>query len=197
MKEQVAPVSPQAMNIPNHVSERIEAVAGLHGRAERDVPAHQRRVEQLTSALGRPRFLYTTLALAAGWIGVNVAAPLFGVSAFDPAPFHHLHLLLTLGALSMATVVLSTQERQMRAAERLSRLELQINLLSERRIAKAISLLEELRRDLPDVRNRADSEARSLTLPTDPQVVSAALEESIEAELHPPDARALPEVSKR
>jgi uncharacterized membrane protein len=109
------PVSHHAMNIPNHVSESIEAVAGLHGRAERDVPAHQRRVEQLTSALGRPRFLYTTLALAAGWIGVNVAAPLFG-----------LHLLLTLGALLMATVVLSTQERQMRAAERLSRLELQI-----------------------------------------------------------------------
>ena len=171
------------MNVPDHVNESIEAVAGIHGQAERSVPVHQRRIELLTGALGRPKFLYATIVFVAGWIGENLALPLLGNPAFDPAPFHYLHLVLTFGALLMATVVLSTQERQIRVTEKRSHLDLQINLLSERKIAKVIALLEELRRDLPNVRNRPDSEARAMAKRTDPLLVSEALEESIHAEL--------------
>jgi uncharacterized membrane protein len=184
------------MSVPPHVNEAIEEVAGLHGQAERSVPVHQRRIEQLTGALGRRSFLNATILVVVAWIGVNVALPLLGHGAFDPVPFHLLHLVLTVGALLMATVVLSTQERQIRVAEKRGHLDLQINLLSERKIAKVIALLEELRRDLPNVRNRADSEARAMAQRTDPQVVSEALEESIQAELRADEHPAEVEDSK-
>jgi uncharacterized membrane protein len=133
--------------------------------------------------LTRPSFLYATLVFPVVWIGANLALPALGHGPFDPPPFHYLHLVLTVVALFMATVVLVTQDRQIRESDRRGHLDLQINLLAESKIAKAIALLEELRRDLPNVRNRADHEAHAMARPTNPQVVSEALEESVAATL--------------
>jgi uncharacterized membrane protein len=58
-----------------------------------------------------------------------------------------------------------------------------INLLSERKIAKVITLLEELRTDLPDVVNRYDSEATIMQDAADPIAVLKSLQENIAQEL--------------
>lgn len=158
-------------------------MAGLQGRAERRVTVHQRGIERLTGALGRPGFLYVTIVFVSGWIGANLALPLMGLAAFDPPPFGYLHIVLTLSALLMATVVLVTQDRQIRMTEKRSHLDLQINLQAEGKVAKVIALLEELRRDLPNVRNRRDPEAHAMAVRTDPQIVLEALEESVRADL--------------
>jgi uncharacterized membrane protein len=51
---------------------------------------------------------------------------------------------------------------------------LQINLVTEQKVTKLIHLIEELRRDLPMVRNREDPHAAALEQRTDTaQVVSA------------------------
>ena len=120
----------RSVNVPDHVNAGIEAITGLHGRAERRVTVHQRGIERLTGTLTRPAFLYATVAIVTGWMGGNLALPLLGLHAFDPPPFHYLHIGLTLGALWMATVVLITQDRQIRMTEKRSHLDLQINLLS-------------------------------------------------------------------
>lgn len=166
------------MTVPDHVNERIEAMAGLH-EAERLVSAHQGRLDRLTATLTRPGFLYATIAFALGWITVNVGLPVIGLAAFDPLPFHGLHLVVTFGALLMATFVLATQERQVRLAEKRSHLDLQINLLAEQKIAKVIALLEELRHDLPNVRNRPDGSAVAMAAPVDPQLVAEAIAASL------------------
>lgn len=173
----------ERMTIPEHVNHTIEAMAGVQGRAAQLVTVHQRGSERLAGALTRPSFLYATLVVPVVWIGANLALPLLGQVPFDPLPFHYLHLVLTFIALFMATVVLVTQDRQIRDADRRGHLDLQINLLAERKVAKVIALLEELRRDLPNVRNRADGEARAMARPTNPQVVSEALAESVAAAL--------------
>jgi uncharacterized membrane protein len=58
-----------------------------------------------------------------------------------------------------------------------------MNLLSEQKIAKLIDLIEELRRDLPNVRERHDPEAEVLKQAADPHLVVSALEERLEEEL--------------
>jgi uncharacterized membrane protein len=60
---------------------------------------------------------------------------------------------------------------------------LQLNLLSERKIAKVITLLEELRTDLPNVVNRYDSEATIMQDAADPIAVLKSHQENIEQEL--------------
>jgi uncharacterized membrane protein len=47
----------------------------------------------------------------------------------------------------------------------------ELAILSEQKAAKIISLLEELRQDHPEIRNRVDSEATAMSAPTAPQSV--------------------------
>ena len=56
-------------------------------------------------------------------------------------------------------------------------LELQVNLLTEQKTTKIIRLLEELRHDLPMVKDRHDPEAAALQKPMDADGVLAALEQ--------------------
>jgi uncharacterized membrane protein len=76
----------------------------------------------------------------------------------------------------MTTLVLITANRQTRNAEERSHLDLQVNLLAEHKVAKLIALVEELRRDLPMVRDRIDREADSMQEAVDPAAMLAALE---------------------
>lgn len=58
-----------------------------------------------------------------------------------------------------------------------------MNLLSEQKIAKLIALLEELRRDLPEVKDRTAPEAEMLKQSTAPHLIVNRLEERMEKEL--------------
>jgi uncharacterized membrane protein len=53
---------------------------------------------------------------------------------------------------------------------------LQVNLLTEEKTSKIIQLLEELRRDMPDVRTKDDDEAAELAKPADAKAVLTAIE---------------------
>jgi uncharacterized membrane protein len=84
---------------------------------------------------------------------------------------------------------LTTQNRQAKKSSHRANLELQVNLAAEQKIAKLIALLEELRRDLPSVRDRVDPVADAMSEPADPHTVMAALEEKIESHDPPADKR--------
>ena len=121
-------------------------------------------------------------------MGVNAAAPLLHLPRWDDPPFAWLQGAVGLGALLMTTVVLITQNRQGKLAERREQLELQMSMLTEQRTAKIIDLLEELRRDMPTVRDRVDLEAEALTRTVDPHEVLATLESKLEETLESPQS---------
>ena len=110
------------------------------------------------------------------WVGVHGLLALFGVASFDPAPFYWLQGLIGLSALLVTTMVLITQNRQAKQAEYRRHLDLQMTLLVEQKVTKVIALIEELRRDLPSVQNRVDSQAEAMQEVVDPQTVLSALE---------------------
>jgi uncharacterized membrane protein len=72
--------------------------------------------------------------------------------------------------------VLIRQNRMSRLADHHAHLDLQVNLLTEEKTSKIIQLLEELRRDMPDVREKEDREAEELARPADPKAVLTAIE---------------------
>lgn len=168
-------------NLPDHVSQQVDTIAALHERGESDVSIHQRTIEKVTAFLGRPLFLNLTIAAILLWIGLNASARRLAVSPFDPAPFPLLAWLVSTGGLLLTIVVLITQNRQARLAERRAQLDLQVSLLSEQKIAKMIALMEELRRDIPSVRNRHDPEAEAMSEAADAHAVLDALEERLDA----------------
>jgi uncharacterized membrane protein len=176
------PTPPEAPDVPPHVAETVEAIAELHARAEREVSRQQRSVEAITARLGQPAAVWLIAVLILLWAVANTALPRVGLPAFDPPPFELLQALCSLGALLIATMVLAAQNRQRSAAEAHARLDLHINLLAEQKLAKVISLLEELRRDMPDVANRVDLLAEAMTHAVDPHALASALEETVGVE---------------
>lgn len=152
----------------------------LHTRADDQVTTHQRWIERLTAKLGRPRSLYGIVICVLAWIGVNLLLPATGRHAFDPPPFEALQGLVSLGALLVTTMVLTTQNRQYLVDSRRSRLALHMNMLAEAEVTKLIALIEELRRDMPNVRNRHDPQAAEMQKPVDPTQVVVELEKKLE-----------------
>jgi uncharacterized membrane protein len=169
--------------MPDHLSQNISAIKSMYVRAEQDVSKHQRAVEGVTAFFGRPAFLYTILLLVALWVLPNVLPRRFGLPHFDPPPFDWLERTITVSSFLMTTGVLIKQNRQEKLAERRAHLSLQLNLLTEQKTAKLIALVEELRRDLPTVRDRHDPEAEVMKQSADPHIVIDALEEALLQEL--------------
>jgi uncharacterized membrane protein len=179
-----------------HVVKNLNAVAEMHLQSERTLSAHQKAIESVTGRLGRPASLYFIVALVLLWTVGDTLGPRLGLRALDPPPFPWLQGLIGLAALLTATMVLSTQNRQAKLSERRMHLDLQVNLLTEQKTAKLIELIEELRRDLPNVRDRRDTEAEIMQRAAEPLRVFAALEEqTLEAvrEALAPDSAAEPQ----
>lgn len=161
----------------DQITQNIEAVLEFYTREEQKISRSQRLLERVGNFIGQPVFLGVTLLFVTLWMAINIALPRFGIAQFDPAPFHWLQGIVGLGALLTATVVLSKQNRLAKLAEQRAHLDLKVTLLTEQKAAKLIDLLEELRRDLPNVKDRHDSEAAALKQSMNPDLVLAALDE--------------------
>lgn len=157
----------------------IETIVAMRMRAEWKVSRHQRLIEKVSSALGQPGAVYAIMLFVTMWIIVNLSHSQLGLRAFDQAPFPWLQGLVSLSALLMTVVVLTTQNRQARMTDQRRHLDLQITLLTERKVSKVIELLEELRRDIPSVTNRHDREAAAMQEPIDPHSALASLNQTL------------------
>ena len=172
------------------IAQNIEAIVAFYAREERKISRSQRRLEHISEFVGRPLYLGAILLFVAFWMLVNFVARGSGLVEFDPGPYFGLEGIVSLGALLTATVVLIKQNRLAKIEEQRAHLDLQVNLLTEQKTTKIIDLLEELRRDLPMVKNRHDPEAAALQQPTDPHLVLAALDERRGTEKRSQDADA-------
>ena len=158
----------------------IEAIVAMRINAERKVSYHQRLIEKTTSALGRPLAVYIILLIILLWVIANVFHKALDLPAFDTPPFAWLQDVVSISALLMTVIVLATQNRQERFSEQRRHLDLQITLLTERKVSKIIELLEDLRRDLPSVKNRIDPEAEAMQEPVDPHTALTALNHTLQ-----------------
>jgi uncharacterized membrane protein len=173
---------PASDAVPASISQNIEAMGEYFKRERRRISRAQRLLERLGDAIGRPLFLGAILIFVALWILINVMATRLGIAAFDPPPFPGLQTIVSLAAVMITTVVLIGQNRLAKLEQRRGRMELQVNILTEQKTTTLIRLLEELRRDLPMVRDRHDADAASLQEPTDATQILTALEKEQQAD---------------
>lgn len=174
--------------LSERVVKNIEKIIGFQAKQEQKLPWRDRIIEKIASFFGKSEFLYLQLLFFTSWSICSHLAPEllpFGLPKFDLQ-----EMGIDIAALLIATGVLVQQTRQDKLAEQRSHLILQINLLTEQKIAKLIELIEELRSDLPDIRDRYDWEAQIMQQATDPQIVLNILQENLaqaEIELSQPD----------
>ena len=117
------------------------------------------------------------------WIGANLFVDRVGAAAWDAPPFAWLQGVVGLLALYVTVLILTTQRREDQLAGYREQLTLELAIVGEQKSAKIIALLEEMRRDNPNLRNRVDTEAAAMAVPADPQAVLDAIKESAEVPL--------------
>ena len=137
--------------------------------------------DALTKAIGS----FPSIVLHAGfflaWIIINLEL-VRAVPPFDPFPFGVLTLIVSTEGVLLAIIILISQNRMIRQADRRAHLDLQINLLAEQ---EASLILHQVRRIAermqlpPDERDR---EAALLTENTDVDKVMHVLEEQLPKE---------------
>lgn len=173
----MAETSPE---LPAHIEETVQLMAKLHAQHYSAATPLQKFLEKLTVQAARPSFTVTITLIVFGWMTVNLLLERLGQQAFDAPPFGWLQGAATLAALYMTSLILTTQRREDQLASHRAQLTLQLGILSEKKTAKIIELLEELRRDSPRLANRVDADADALSMPADPKMVLEAIKENVE-----------------
>ncbi|UVW28792.1 DUF1003 domain-containing protein [Massilia sp. H6] len=167
--------------VPAALHEHLGTVTDFYARHEAEATRGQRLFEKISLFLGTPAYVSANLIGAVAWIGWNIAAPEYGWIQWDEPPFFWLQGFIALNAFLISTAVLIRQNRMSALASQHAHLDLQVNLLAEEKSSKIIAMLEELRRDLPNVRNKVDDEAAELATPTDTEAVLSIIKDSSES----------------
>ena len=161
--------------LPAHIEETVKAIGRVQAQHENEATPLERLMEQLTAAIGRPAFLVWLALAVAAWTLGNALSPRFGYAPIDPPPFSWLQGAISLSALSVTVIILTSQRRADKLAGLRAQLTLELAILGEQKTAKVIDLLEEHRRDNPLMADRSDPEANDMAKPADPEAVLEAI----------------------
>jgi uncharacterized membrane protein len=159
--------------LADHVAQSVESVASFHREHYRRAGRLQRTIDGITERLGRPVAVIVLVLILGVWAGL---ASWRGDGRVDQPSFAWLELAATVAALVVSLFILVTQRREDQLADRRAQLTLELALLADKKSAKIIALLEELRRDQPDIADRVDRESDEMAKPTDPDAVAASIE---------------------
>ena len=172
------PEETRAPILPAHIDDTVRAIARLHAEHQGEATTSQRLAERLTAGAGRPLCLMLLTVLMIGWMALNLAVGALGHKPLDEPLFAWLQGATGVAALYMIILILVTQRREDQLASHREQLTLELGILSEQKAAKIIELLEELRRDMPNVRDRVDAEAVAMSALADPEAVLDAIKET-------------------
>jgi uncharacterized membrane protein len=166
--------------LPQHIDEIVHSIGKFRKDHYENAAPIQRSVNRLTAWISRPSFVGILLIAIASWIAFNVLTVVSGHTPIDPPPFYWLEDFGTLAALCIAALILTTQRHADELAEHREQLTLQLALLADKKSTKIIQLLEELRRDSPQVQNRVDPEAAAMAEPADANAMLKAIKSADE-----------------
>ena len=158
----------------------VRRMAEMHAEHHRSATPTQRWLARMTSRLSHPIALPLALAVVLLWMAANLAAPFLRLRPVDGAPFALLELVATVFALFTTLMIMGTQRREEEAARHRSQLTLQLASLTEQKIAKVIELLEEQRRENPQLSSRADPVAEEMAHSADPRHVLERIKDTHE-----------------
>jgi uncharacterized membrane protein len=164
--------------LPSHIEETIESLTKLHADHHQNATRHERRLGRLTGLLGNSKTMILLSVFMLGWIGLNITSIALGFPAFDPAPFSGLGTASSVLSFYVALLILATQRREYQLAQTREQLTLELAIISEQKLAKVIRLLEESRRDNPQIHDRSDQEAEAMAQAANPQSVLQAIRQT-------------------
>jgi uncharacterized membrane protein len=165
--------------LPPHVESTVRSVADLQEKHDSEATLFQRVISRMKNFIGTPSFFVSLTIVVALWVSINLVVVSLYHTSFDGPPFIFLQGIVGLGVLYMTMVIFGAQQRDDKIYSHRERMTLQLALINDQKAAKIIQLLEDLRRDIPNVCDRVDVNANAMANPVNPEVVSELLKEKL------------------
>jgi uncharacterized membrane protein len=150
------------------LEKNIRTILRIRQQAHQKLDAEQKISEKITNFTGHLRFLYIHIFLIAVYVLFNLG--IFGIRAFDPYPFGLLVGILTVEVLFLSTFILISQNRQQKEADQRADLDLQMSLLNQYELTRALRMLDAIQ-DKLGIPNDDDIELRELEEDVSPEDV--------------------------
>ncbi len=149
--------------ISTAAADSVAQIVKLEGRDRADMGAADHVADVMTLFSGSMLFVYLHALWFAIWIIVNEGP--FPITKFDPFPFGFLTMIVSLEAIFLSTFVLISQNRQGMRADRRSKVDLQINMISEQEVTKIMQMVSDIYEHL-GLDDGHDSDLHEMLQPT-------------------------------
>lgn len=162
--------------VPDKARENLDTLRQFEDDQAREASPTQRAIEGASVFFGSPAYFVGVVIFAIAWIAVDSWGRAHAWSHVEDPPYFWLQGIVSLHALLLTIAVLIRQNRMSELAEHRAHLDLQINLLTEQKVAKILEILatrDGKPSDALDARSGDD-----LTKPADPQALLDAIKQS-------------------
>lgn len=155
----------------------LEQVADLFDREDAKVGRVQGWIEDVSSFFGSPAYLISVAVFIAAWVAVNLYGWMHHWRYVDDPPFYWLQGLVSSNALLVTVSVLIRQNRMAQLAEQRAHLDLQINMLTERKVTQLLELVQTLGRGR--ITPEKEAEVAELLAPTDVEALMQVIQKNV------------------
>ena len=125
---------------PSGLSQNAKMNRSIKGKAAKKRSLPDILVDRTTALLGSNLFLFVNLLIFIIWIVINTGQ-IPGIKPFDPFPFSLLTTSVSLEAIILAILVLTSQNRASKVADLREEVQLQVNVITEEEITRMMSML--------------------------------------------------------
>jgi uncharacterized membrane protein len=125
---------------PENIGKRQKTVKSVKAKAAEKRSFIEIVADRTTALLGSPIFLIVNVLIFIAWIAINTGL-IPGVKPFDEFPFPLLTTSVSLEAIILAILVLSSQNRASKVADLREETQLQVNILTEEEITRMLWML--------------------------------------------------------
>jgi uncharacterized membrane protein len=129
------------------VKKNIETILELDKEAVQGRSKAEQIADKVTTFAGSTPFIMLHVAWFGAWIIVN-GGVIPGLAAFDPFPFSFLTLVVSLEAIFLTLLVLMSQNRMTKEADKRAQLDLQINMLDEQESTMILRIVRKIAKHL-------------------------------------------------
>jgi uncharacterized membrane protein len=155
----------------------VEAIMKLERDAIGSRSTAEHLADKVTTFAGSTPFLILHIIWFGVWVIANVGL-ISGLTPFDPFPFSFLTLVVSLEAIFLTLLVLMSQNRMMKEADKRTHLDLQLNMLAEQESTVLLKLVRKISRHL-GVEEDHDQTAEELAKETDVHHLARKLDEEL------------------
>lgn len=171
-------------DLPNGARSTVES--NIHSVADLERTFEMRRgpVDRIADAIGgfsgSIAFVALHLVWFVAWFLINTGV-IPHVKRFDPYPFILLSMIVSVEAVLLSTFVLMKQNRMQQKTDIRDHLNLQIDLLAEKEVTKALQMLRAIAAKM-EIDEQGDTELEEMANTTSVDTLAQRIERTIEEE---------------